>query len=236
MSSARESILCFKHDIPAMQKNSSISKMLLADALFENFVEYASANWDYITEASNLSADALLASADHNRVDCAKLREALKKMFEEDLGLDGVSNANLDSSNKCGHFITKPDFHCFDSKVRGNVGNQGSGAFNLGCFFTTHYFLKYGGKYYDACMAATYRSEQEPILHKTRKVGTVYKGLENVRWAGTGKATILLRSTPKNVPGFSSVWEIFKLDEVKRIFSKQELNVIQTTPELQGLI
>jgi len=203
MSSARESILCFKHNIPAMQKNSSISKMLLADALFENFVEYASANWDYITEASNLSADALLASADHNRVDCAKLRGALKKMFEEDLGLDGVSNANLDSSNKCGHFITKPDIHCFDSKVRGNVGNQGSGAFNLGCFFTTH-FLKYGGKYYDACMAATYRSEQEPILHKTRKVGTAQSGLENVRWTGTGKATILLRCTPKNVPGFSS--------------------------------
>ena len=125
MASARESILCFKHDIPAMQKDGGLSKMLLADALFENFVEYASANWDYIAEASNLSADALLASADHNRVDCAKLREALKKMFEQDLGLEGVSNATLDSSNKCGHFITKPDFHCFDPKVNGNVGNQG---------------------------------------------------------------------------------------------------------------
>jgi len=235
MASARESILCFKHDIPAMQKDGGLSKMLLADALFENFVEYASANWDYIAEASNLSADALLASADHNRVDCAKLREALKKMFEQDLGLEGVSNATLDSSNKCGHFITKPDFHCFDPKVNGNVGNQG-GPFNLGCFFTTHYFLKYAGKYYDACMAATYRSEEEPILHKTRKVGTAAAGLENVRWAGTGKATILLRSTPKNVPGFNKVWEIFKLDEVKRIFSKQELKVIQTTPELQSLI
>jgi hypothetical protein len=46
MASARESILCFKHDIPVMQKNSGLLKMPLAGALFENFVEYASANWE----------------------------------------------------------------------------------------------------------------------------------------------------------------------------------------------
>jgi len=234
--SAREAILTFHHKIPEMQKNIGISRVHLADALFENFVGYASKNWDYVTQSGSVTADTLLSGTGRIGVDCGKLRTALEKMLVEDLGLREVSNVDLDSRNHSGHFIAKFDLHCFDSKVRGNVGNLGSATFNLACFFTTHYFLKCGPKYYDACLSTTYNGEQEPIFQKTKIVGTAYKTLPNVRWGGAGRAAIILRSKQQAVPGFGSVWEIIKLDEVKRAFSREELTVIRSTPDLQGLL
>ena len=81
------------------------------------------------------------------------------------------------------------------------------------------------------------RSAEEPIFQKTKIVGTAaQKTTSPTRLAGVGKAAIILRSKPQHVPGFGSVWEIIKLDEVKSAFSKQDVAIIKLTPELQGLI
>jgi hypothetical protein len=73
-------------------------------------------------------------------------------------------------------------------------------------------------------------------MQKTKIVGTAYGTLQNVRFGGVGKTAILLRSAAKPVPGFGSVWEIIKLDEAKKIFSKADLQVIQSTPDLKGFV
>lgn len=230
--SAREDVLHFKHDIHAMQKDSAISPAVLADALFENYLGYASANWDYAAQPGGLRADTLLSGTGHKAVACGTLRDALKTMFREDLGRPDVKDADLNEN-----FISKPDLHCFDSKVRGNLGNRGSGTFNLGCHFSSHYFLACGGKYYDACLSTTYKSDQEPIFQKTLRVGTLTESVAGVRYAGIGRAAIILRVIPgKVLPGFGSVWEILKLDEVKKVFSGQDLKRVQATPALKGLI
>ena len=233
---AREDILHFHHDIPAMKKNK-VPDGFLADALFENFVGYASTHWDYAAESGALTSAALLAGTGRHSVDCAKLRGAFEIMCSEDLRLTDVQKIDLNNSNKNGYFIAKYHLKCFDSKVRGNLGNLGSATFNLGCFFSTHYFVKCGGKYYDACLSTTYRSAEEPIFQKTKIVGTVaQKTTSPTRLAGVGKAAIILRSKSQHVPGFGSVWEIVKLDEVKSAFSKPDVAIIKLTPELQGLI
>jgi hypothetical protein len=229
--SARENILQFKHDIRAMQKESALSRMVLADALFENFVDYAVANWDYGASSGGLTADVLLSGTGRKTVACGTLREALKKMFRDDLNRQDVADADL------GHFISKPDLHCFDPKVKGNLGNRGSGMFNLGCLFSGHWFLACGDKFYDPCLQATYMSKEEPIFQKTTRVGTLAQSVPGVEYAGLGKATILLRKIPnKTLPGFGDVFEIIKLNEVTTVFSGEDLRRIRATPALRGLI
>ena len=57
-----------------------------------------------------------------------------------------------------------------------------------------------------------------------------------MRYAGVGKATIVLRLIPNRiVPGFGSVWEILKFDEAKAFFKGAELTRFKATPAFQGL-
>ena len=135
--SARDDILRFKHDIHAMQKNYAISPTILADALFENYVEYAKENWDYAAHAGGLKFETLLTGTGHQTVACGTLKSALKTMFKEDLGREDAIDASLNE-----RFISKPDLHCFDEKVTGNMRNRGSWNFNSGCCFSSHHFVQ----------------------------------------------------------------------------------------------
>lgn len=228
---ARADILTFKHDIPKLKAEAAIARTL-ADKLFENFVAYAAANWDYAAQPGGQTADSALSGTGRKALACGTIREALKKMFREDIGCADAKNADLNE-----YFITKPDLKCFDPKVKGNLGNRGSATFNLGCHFSSHFFLESGGKFYDACLSTTYASATGPIFHKTRQVGTLTETVPGLRFAGVGKSTIVLRLIPgRAVPGFGSVWEILTLDETKRLLNGTDLKRFKATPALQGLV
>ena len=150
--------------------------------LFASFVGYASVNWNYAATSGAQTAPDLLAGEGTKSVACGTLREALKIIVREDMKLT-AENADIN-----GHFLTKRQLSCFDPKVKGNVGNRGATTYDLACHFSTHYFLKTNGKYYDACLTSTYAREDEPILQRTRGITGV-----NMRKAGTGKALIFIR-------------------------------------------
>jgi hypothetical protein len=137
--SARQEILRNGHDIAALKGKVPASQ--LVDKLFENVVDYASQNWDYAAQPGAQSAEDLLAGTGRKSVACATLRTALKLMIKEDVGDAAVESTDLND-----YFVTKLGLKCFDPKVHGNIGNHGSNVYNLGCHFSTHYFLKSFGK------------------------------------------------------------------------------------------
>jgi hypothetical protein len=226
--SARDDILTIKNDIPALKGTADPTD--LADKLFENFVLYASANWDYAAQPGGLTVDTLLGGTGSRAVACGTLREALKRMFQEDLGRNEAKSENINDN-----FISKSTLHCFDPKVTGNLGNRGTALYDLGCHFSSHFFVGLGAKFYDPCLSSMYSSAGGPIEHKTYRVGTLADSVPGVRYAGQGRAAIIIRVIPgKALPGFGSVWEILKPSEVKLVFKGNDLKLIKATPGLAG--
>jgi hypothetical protein len=230
---AREIILNVTHPLTEMQKNSAgISPTVLADALFENFVLYAKKNWDYSATAPGLKGQLLLETSGRNAPACGTLREALLILLRDELGLEAKP---CDINER---FISKPDLRCFDSKVKGNLGNLGGPTYDLGCHFSAHYFVECQGKFYDPCFATIYKTKEEPVAHRTKAV-TLPDAVLSVptSYSGNGRTMIILRKVVnKTVPGFGEVWEMLKLDEVKRAFSSADLKLLSRFPALKGLI
>lgn len=184
--------------------------------LFAGFVGYANATWSYSAQSGGQTAANALSGDGPKSLACGTIREALKLMLREDLGLTDVANADINE-----YFITKPGLECFDPKVKGNLGNHGSQNFGLGCHFSTHYFLSTGGKFYDPCLMAVYSGERQPIGETTKLVTGCPGGL---RSAGTGKDLIILHLLAgRSLPGFGSVWEILTPKECKTALAKNEL-------------
>lgn len=211
--SAKAEILTHKHDI--LKQKNIVGNAKIIDLLFENFLDYASANWNYSAQSGNQTAPDLLNGNGRKNVACGTLREAFKLLIRNELNLEA---ANEDIN---GYFITKPTLKCFDPNVHGNIANPGSTNFNLGCHFSAHYFVKSQGKYYDPCLTATYSRAEEPILIRTSPIA----GTVNMRCGGTGAAMIVLRQIPNRVvPGFGTTWELFSLakDDLKKKLTPQE--------------
>jgi hypothetical protein len=141
--SARQEILNgkFKESPSGLEALRAASGSGAMAELFAGFVGYAGAHWSYAAQSGAQKAPDLLDGDGSKNVACGTLREALKIMMREDLALT-VRNADINE-----RFLTKPSLRCFDSKVKGNVGNHGSTTFDLACHFSTHYFVETGGKY-----------------------------------------------------------------------------------------
>jgi len=194
--------------------------------LFASFVGYAYANWNYAAQPGAQTAKALLDGDGPKTIACGTIREALKLMLREDLALTDVANADINR-----YFLTKPGLQCFDTKVKGNVGNHGKPSFDLACHFSTHYFLQTGGKFFDPCLMAVYANAQGPIGHCTNSVG----GTQGLRKAGTGNALVLLHLLPgRTVPGFGSVWEILLPAECKTVLTSPELQALKNDPDVKA--
>jgi hypothetical protein len=198
-----------------------------ADAeLFASFVGYANATWSYAAQPGGQTAQALLDGDGAKNVACGTLREAFKLMLREDLNLPDVANADINE-----YFLTKPDLQCFDPKVKGNVGNHGKNSFELACHFSTHYFVRTGGKYLDPCLMSAYTSTDGPIAHRTKLVVNSV----GVRKAGTGAALVILHLlTGRSVPGFGSVWEILLPSECKTTLTAAELAALKNDPDVKA--
>ena len=195
--------------------------------LFAGFVGYAGENWNYAAQPGAQTAPALLGGDGPKTVACGTLREALKIMIREDLKLT-ATNTDINE-----YFISKPGLHCFDSKVKGNVGNHGSPSFDLSCLFSTHYFVETGGKFYDACLTAVYTHRDGPIAHRTPLI----IGSNHLRKAGKGRSLVVFKQiTGRTVPGFGSVWEILTLDECKRpgVLSPKDFQAVKNDPDVKA--
>jgi hypothetical protein len=225
--SALAEILTNKNKI--MEQKGIVPNSKLVDLLFENFLQYASANWNYSAQSGKQTAADLLSGTGSKNVACGTLREAFKLLIRNELNLQ-AENQDIN-----GYFISKPTLKCFDNKVTGNIANPGSGFFNLGCHFSTHYFVKSEGKYYDPCLSTTYSSATEPILITTNLVMAFTGG--SLRYGGTGKSTVILRLIPgKTVPGFGSTWELFSLakDNLSKKLTTKEYAALKATPALKS--
>ena len=223
--SAQAEILANKHDI--LKEKGSVPDAVLVEHLFENFLQYASANWTYSATSGKQTAPDLLAGSGAKTVACGTLREALKILIREQLKLE-AKNA---SQNR---FISRPNLKCFDSKVTGNMGKPGSNDFSLGCFWSEHYFLESGGKFYDPCLSAIYAREDGPILARTTNVPNA----THIVYAGFGRSTILMRSLPnRTAPGFGGVWEVFPIDknEIKKLLNAKEYAAVKLIPALKNI-
>ena len=227
--SARQDILSgkFKDSLAGTSALRAAGGAGATAELFAGFVGYAAANWSYAAQSGAQKAPDLLADEGAKFVACGTLREAFKIMLREDLNL---TVANTDINDR---FLTKPSLSCFDSKVKGNVGNRGSPTFEAACHFSSHYFVETGGKYYDPCLMAVYTSPSGPIAHKTSLV----KNSNNLRKVGTGKSLYILRILPgRSVPGFGEVWEILTIAECKgrSVLSAQDLQALKVDPEIMA--
>jgi hypothetical protein len=227
--SARQEILNGKFkDTPTGKAALRAAGGAVATAdLFAGFVGYASENWNYSAQSGAQTAPSLLSGDGTKNVACGTLREALKIMMREDLKL-AATNADINE-----YFLTKPGLECFDSNVKGNVGNFGATTFNLACHFSTHYFVESGGKFYDACLTAVYSNKDGPIAHRTRLV----MGSSNLRKAGTGRALVILKQMlGRTLPGFGTVWEILTPAECKQpgVLSAQDLKALKNDPDVKA--
>jgi hypothetical protein len=225
--SAQAEILTTKHDV--LKQKGSVPNSKLVDLLFENFLQYASANWSYSAQSGKQTATDLLSGSGPKNVACGTLREGFKLLIRNELKLQAD---NEDINN---YFISKPTLKCFDNKVSGNIGNPSSGVFNLGCHFSTHYFVKSEGKYYDPCLSSIYSSATEPILINTSLI-TGFPG-GSLRFGGTGKAIVILRLIPgRSVPGFGSTWELFSLfkDNIAKKLTSKEYAAVKLNPVIKA--
>lgn len=214
MASAREEILKDAFGSGTFKSTGAISEDKM-DTLFICFVHYAGRNWNYVAQSGAITPAQLLDGSGPKGVDCGKLRGALKILIQEQWGEGSATNADINDN-----FITKPGLKCFDPKVSGNICLVGSMLFNMGCHFSTHYFINACGKYYDACLQAMYQTLEEPIRIKTKPV---MLGLRVGGGPGTGSPCFVIRSVPKPVPGFGSYWEFIMFQDLAKKLTKEQL-------------
>jgi len=227
--SARADILSgkFQKSPAGAGAHARAGKMGAAADLFASFVGYANATWSYTAQPGGQTAPGLLDGDGPKNVACGTVREALKIMLRDDLQLTDVSNEDINE-----YFLTKPGLECFDSKVKGNVGNHGRTTFDLACHFSTHYFVSTGGKHYDPCLMAVYTTRDGPIAHRTRLI----QGSEGaLRKAGAGRSLLILNLLRgRSVPGFGSVWELLAPSECKAALPRNLLDSLKNDPDVKS--
>ncbi len=228
---ARSDILGNKHDILKLKADKLTTPVALADKLFENFITYAKANWQYAAQPGAQTAIAALNGTGQATLACGTIRDAFKLMVREDIG-QTAANEDINS-----YFLTRPGLKCFDGRVTGNLFDETGFGTALACHFSTHYFLKVGTKWYDPCLTAQYATREGPVQSYTTKVGGVpATALGGLRKAGVGPSLLVFKLEPPTrfVPGFGSVWKLLKKAEFKAALSQQDYAVAKTDPVLKA--
>ena len=223
--SAQSEILQNKHDILKLKEAGGNAD--LVGLLFENFLLYAVENWNYAANAGKQTARDLLDGSGGKTVACGTLRDALKILVREQLKLEA-------SDVRQPRFISRQNLKCFDNRVTGNMGNPGSNDFSLGCYWSEHFFLESGGKYYDPCLAAKYSRENGPVLVAMKHIPNA----THMVYGGFGRDTILMRSLPNRTsPGFGGVWEVIPIDKSKitKLLNPKEYAAVKLIPGLRGI-
>lgn len=206
------------------------SEQLLADRVFRNFLSYATVHWRY-SATSNFSGEDLLAGRT-NQIPCGGLANALK------IVLQGVLKdpASVRFQTLSGYLLTKSRYTCFDPLVRGNVRDR-TGALDGTCLFNQHYFLTWGGLFFDPCMTAVYLMEGDVIDLRPVPVAGL-RTLRVLARAGAGRADslfILDKTAP--VPGFETTYlrvpiaGITDADSLRAAVSPAVAELLRQSPE-----
>ena len=234
--SARADILSGKfNDTPAAHqaKRAASSGDAELAKLFANYVGYAAANWDYVAQPGQMTADQLLEGDGRKSPACGTLREALITLIKQELKIADVGPASVESP-----FLVKTGLECFDPKVKGNVGNKGAispNDYRVGCVFSRHYFLRAKGKYYDPCMKSVYTAENGPVAGKLEQINKpIGLGRKNppMCTVGNGRSLIVLMNENYSlrktaVPGFGATWVILLPKECKDVLDKDGWKLFQ---------
>lgn len=185
--------------------------------VFGSFVGYASTNWNYAATAPFGQKVGDVIDGDGTKeVACGTLREAFKIVLREDCEKK-VSDASF------ARFMTRRELNCFDPKVKGNVGYFRSSSFNLGCYFSLHFFIEYDGKFFDPCLMATYATESGPALAHCRDLNPLRLVL-----LGTGRdAKILRKLVNRPVPGFDSAYEMIAPHQLSEALSPEDFKTLK---------
>jgi hypothetical protein len=200
-------------DIPTLRKEGK-SDAELVDSLWINFMHYARHNWHYI--ASSKSGGKDLLSGDSTSAPCGGIATALKMMIEEYL------HQTVDYITISGYVWTKPEFHSFDSLVKGNVSRYESPLlFEEGCIFNEHYFIKCNGKYYDPCLDSTYRNEKEAVRKEYLFTEIIAKGEV---MAGLTADSLVVFNKAVIVPGFTvGAWHLVKEKDIFKVVTDKAI-------------
>lgn len=188
------------------QRSNEIGGKDMANMIFANYMSYAKANWSYVASATAGGEDVLSGNA--SSLPCGGIAFALRIIYQSffDAGLTKLITI-------AGYLITKPTFHCFDNKVTGNVKSPGPpDNWDGACIFNQHFFLSYGGQFYDPCMDTKYTEEEEVIAAKLVKIGTIKTSVILVPAKIGEHDYIYVYDSTKDVPGFNGSYVKFKID------------------------
>jgi hypothetical protein len=178
---------------------------VIGDKMWENFMTWARSEVKYVASAQFGGEDLLAGST--KAVPCGGISTALRIFFTSVLG----KRVPAKGKTIPGYLITKPEFHCFDRTVTGNVRDATTKQPDGRCIFNQHFYVEYNNsRYYDPCMDATYRVQNECIQAELQKIG------EGVAIPKNAKATdeIYFHTKAVNAQGFVGTWTKLKIKDV----------------------
>jgi len=186
----------------AREKNEG--NLQLADKIYSNFVHYAKAHWSYVASSKHGGEDVLAGRA--TAFPCGGIATALKIVFISFFGNKVPTQYKMIST----YLITKPEYHCFDGKVTGNVKNVGKlGHFDGATIFNMHFYLEFNGKFYDPCMDTTYTEDNQVVQAFLVKKGG---GALVPEKKSQGHPFIYLFDRDIKVSGFNGGWVRIRMD------------------------
>ena len=185
---------------------------VVVDALFKNFVAYARTKWSYKASAM-LSGEAILAGRT-NDVFCATIAEAFELLL--DAVLPGTEKARRVTLR--GPFVTKPQYHCFDTKVTGNIFGKDGQPIGT-CMFSEHFFAQWAGSFYDPCMGSIYPAQDQVVAEKVPYVNGVQAAIM-AKTNPTRNDFIYVEGGPE-VPGFQMSFARVKIADVTSLTTLQ---------------
>ncbi|MBI5388183.1 MAG: hypothetical protein HZA90_26255 [Verrucomicrobia bacterium] len=194
-------------------KLAGTSLHVIVDRVFNNFVTYARAHWQY-SATSGFGGDDLLAGRT-NSVPCGGIAGALQTILKALLGrTEAVPRAQFN-----GYFLAKKEYACYDPLVRGNVRDR-AGHYDGACLFSSHHYLQWGGLFYDPCLTHIYTNDRQMVAEELVKMtGAVACVKPNPR-----RNDFIYVNDLANPPhGFGSSWTRVKIGDVTSVGALQNL-------------
>ena len=143
--------------------------------LFRNFCDLASSRWKYAAgNSSGFSTLGVLTGdwTQPHSFNCGTLlntfMKALERYYATVLGRSyGELGISQEDSTLWFPFVSDDQYGCFDGDVVGNVRKTTQSVAQVRrCLFSSHFFIKIGGRYYDPTFCTTYANADDIVWRK----------------------------------------------------------------------